>query len=134
MGENVEKKKVGQFLNGQFKKTSKKAQALFIGRSIQTLTDVMEKNQEKYDLQLETMRFIVHKEQHESDENWIKIIVAVEVGSNQPFTEEDRKALEERRKKAAEERRKAEEETGIAAMQAMERDMPIIPPVEDQIQ
>lgn len=132
MGENVEKKKLGQFLQGQFKKTSKKAQALFIGRAIQTLTEVMEQNEKKFDLQLETMRFIIHEEPHESDEKWIKLIVAVEVGSNQPFTEEDRKALEERRKQAEENRRRAEEEIGIGAIRAMESNT--IPPAEDQIQ
>ena len=136
--EKTQYKKYGQYLQGQFRKTSKKAQALFIGRAIQVLTESITPQAEKLKLRMDTLRFIIHSvqltnEQGEEIKDWIRITVAYEVGSLEPYTEEDRKADEERRQKALEARKKAEEESGLAAMEAMERE--IIPPrVEDQIQ
>lgn len=138
MEENVQYKKYGQYLQGQFRKSSKKAQALFVGRAIQVLTDSIKPQEEKLKLRMDTLRFIIHNvqltnEQGEEIPGWIRITVAYEVGSYDPYTEEDRKADEERRQKALEARRRAEEESGPAAMEALEREI-FIPPAQDQIQ
>lgn len=132
-------KKYSQNIMGQFKTTSKKAQALFIGRAIQVLTDSLQQHIESKKLRMDTLRFAVSYNPLENGEGetvpgWIVIIVAYEVGSNDPFTEEDEKALEERKRKREEARRRSEEETGMAAMEAMDRELGIIPPAEDIIQ
>ena len=137
----MEYKKYSQFINGQFKKTSKKAQALFIGRSIQALTDSLKDYEEKYKLKMDTLRFVI-QELPLTDDNgvqepdWIRIFVAYEVGSETPFTEEDKKAAQERLKEQMEARRREEEQYGLAAMEAMDRDLMVqgIIPVQSEIQ
>ena len=138
MDEAIQYKKFGQFLNGQFRKTSKKPQALFIGRSVQLLTESMEQHKEELQLRMDTLRFILKSEPLTNDDGeeidgWIKLIVACEVGSYMPYTEEYRKADEEKRKAREEARRRSEEETGMAAMDAMDREI-FIPPAESEIQ
>ena len=136
----MEYKKFSQRLNGQFKKTSKKAQALFIGRSIQALTESLKDYEEKFKLKMDTLRFVVQEypqlDEDGNETGWILLVVAYEVGSNTPFTEEELKALEEKKRKAEEERRKAEEQYGLAAMDAMDRDLMAqgIIPVQSKIQ
>ena len=89
---------------------------------------------------MDTLRFIVQEvpqlDEDGNDTGWILLIVAYEVGSNTPFTEEELKALEEKKRQAEEERRKAEEEYGLAAMDAMDRDLMAqgIIPVQSTIQ
>lgn len=134
-----EYKKYSQFMTGQFMKTSKKAKALFIGRSIQLLTESVKKYEQEKKLRMDTLRFAVSEEPLTNEDGadvkgWQLVIVAYEVGSMDPFTEEDRKAMEERKKQREEQRRKAEEEVGEAAMEAMEREMGIIPPAASEIQ
>ena len=87
---------------------------------------------------MDTLRFILKSEPLTNDDGeeidgWIKLIVACEVGSYMPYTEEDRKADEEKRKAREEARRRSEEETGMAAMDAMDREI-FIPPAEREIQ
>lgn len=134
-----EYKKYSQFICGQFMRTSKKAKALFIGRSIQLLTESVKKFEQEKKLRMDTLRFAISEAPLTNDDGaevkgWQLVTVAYEVGSMDPFTEEDRKAQEERRQKREEERRKAEEETGEAAMAAMEREIGIIPPAASEIQ
>jgi len=136
--EKQEFKKYQQFIRGQFKKSSKKAQALFIGRAIQTLWDSVKGFKEAKKLRMDTLRFLVDEDPLTTAEGdivdgWILLTVAYEVGSEDPFTEEDRKQLEEARKKAEEMLQKAEEESGPAAMEALER-ATVIPPVASEIQ
>ena len=135
-------KKYSQLVQGQFKKTSKKQQAVFIGRAYQTLKASIDDNAERLKMRLDTLRFAI-QEVPLTDANgveepgWIKIIVAYEVGSYTPYTEEDRKAAEERQRQKEESRRREEEQYGQAAMDAMEREVKglhIVAPVEDQIQ
>ena len=138
MAEDVQYKKYGQYLKGQFRKTSKKPQALFIGRSVQILTESMEQHKKELMLKMDTLRFIVKSEPLLNDDGaevpgWIRLIVACAVGSYMPYTEEDRKADEVKRKAREEARRRSEEETGMAAMEAMERQV-CIPPAEAEIQ
>ena len=89
-------------------------------------------------LRMETMRYIVTEspaltEDGEEVPDWIHIEVAYEVGSMDPYTEEDRKADEERLKKAQEQARKEAESEGTAAMEALERTI-YLPKTEDRIQ
>jgi len=137
----MEYKKFSQYINGQFKKTSKKAQALFIGRSIQALTDSLKDYEKKYKLKMDTLRFIIQEMPLTDDDNviepgWIRIFVAYEVGSEMPYTEEDAKAAEERKKAMEEARRREEEQYGLAAMDKMDRDLMAqgIIPVQSDIQ
>lgn len=135
-------KKYSQLIQGQFKAGSKKAQALFVGRAYQTLLSSIKEKAEELKMRMETLRFIVQELPLEDDEGviepgWIRIIVAYEIGSYMPYTEEDRKAAEERKKQAEERRRKEKEQYGLPAMEAMEREVAglhLVPPVEDQIQ
>lgn len=89
---------------------------------------------------MDTLRFIVQEyPQMDEDGNetgWILLVVAYEVGSNTPFTDEELKALEEKKRQEEEESRKAEEEYGLAAMDAMDRDLMAqgIIPVQSTIQ
>ena len=135
-------KKYSQLIQGQFKKTSKKAQALFVGRAYQTLRACVEEKKDELKMRLDTLRFIVQEVPLEDDEgviepNWIRIVVAYEVGSYTPYTEEDRKAAEERKRQAEERKKHEEEQYGLPAMEAMEREVAglyLVPPTEDQIQ
>ena len=137
----MEYKKYGQYVNGQFKKGSKKAQALFIGRSVQALTESLKDFEEKCKLRMDTLRFIIQElpltdDSGVQEPDWIRIIVAYEVGSETELTEEDRKELEERRKAREEAKRKEEEQYGLAAMEAMDRELIAqgIIPVQSEIQ
>lgn len=137
--ETKEYKKYSQYMMGQYKDGSKKAQALFIGRAIQDLTSSVIQHAKEKNLRLDTLRFAVSYNPLENGEGetvkgWTVIIVAYEVGSWDEFTEEDRKAMEEKKKQQEEARRRSEEETGMAAMEAMDRELGIIPPVQDLIQ
>lgn len=135
-------KKYSQLIQGQFKKTSKKAQAVFIGRAYQTLRASIDEKAEELKMRLDTLRFIIQEQPLTDDEGviepgWIRIVVAYEVGSSMPYTEEDRKAAEERKKQAEERKRQEEEQYGLPAMEAMEREvrgLHLVPPVQDQIQ
>ena len=90
---------------------------------------------------MDTLRFVI-QELPLTDDNgvqepdWIRIFVAYEVGSETPFTEEDKKAAQERLKEQMEARRREEEQYGLAAMEAMDRDLMAqgIIPVQSEIQ
>ena len=135
-------KKYSQMIKGQFKKGSKKGQALFIGRAYQALKASVDENAEKLKLRMDTLRFAIQEipltdADGVEEPGWIMLIVAYEVGSYTPYTEEDRKAAEERKRQQEEARRKEEEQYGLAAMEAMEREVAglhIVPPVQDTIQ
>ena len=134
----VEHSKFSQYMAGQFRRTSKKSIALFIGRSVQLLTESLQPFIEPKKLKMETLRFAVIQQPLTDSSGtevpgWDMVIVAYEVGSNLPFTEEDKKAIEERRKKREEEMREEEKEIGAAAMEEMERTI-YTGPVEDRIQ
>ena len=134
----TEYKKYSQHMMGQFRKTSKKAQAMFIGRSIQLLGDSVEKFRESKKLRMETLRYTVEEtkamtEDGKEVDGWIVLRVAYEVGSMDPYTEEDRKRDEERLMEARERQKETEAEEGEEAMKALERQ--IYPPkAEDRIQ
>lgn len=136
--ERQEFKKYQQFIRGQFRKTSKKAQALFIGRSIQLLSDSVMQFMESKKLRMDTLRFMVDTDPLPGPEEtiidgWVLITVAYEIGSEDPFTEEDRKQIEEARKQAEERLREQEKESGPAAMEELEK-MVYMPPAEAKIQ
>ena len=103
--------------------------------AIQLLTESVLQYAEEKKLRLETLRYAMNEEQLMSDEGepvdgWVQITVGYEVGSTDPFTEEDRKELEERRKKREEQMIEEDQEVGDAALRAMG----VLPPAEDQIQ
>ena len=55
----VEHSKFSQYMAGQFRRTSKKSIALFIGRSVQLLTESLQPFIEPKKLKMETLRFAV---------------------------------------------------------------------------
>ena len=122
----VEYAKYSQYMAGQFRRTSKKNIALFIGRSIQTLRESLEPFIEPKKLKIETLRFAVVQRpltdgKGEEIQGWDLVIVAYEVGSNSVLTEEDKQAIEERRKKREEEQENGDKEIGEAAMKELDR-------------
>lgn len=136
--ENVEYSKFEQFMLGQFRRTSKKKIALFIGRAVQELTASLQPFIEQYQLRMDTLRFAVHEEpltdgDGREIENYDLIIVACEVGSYHVMTEEDKRQIEERRKAREQKMLEESEEIGEAAMKAFERQIYTTPP-EDRIQ
>jgi hypothetical protein len=123
-----EYKKYSQHMYGQFSVKSKKAQAMFIGRSIQLLRSALEDFREDKKLQMETLRFIIEEEPLKNDEGkevegWILIEVRYEVGSLDPYTEEDRKRDEERLKEAKKRQEEEEKQYGEAAIEEAEREI-----------
>ena len=123
---------------GQFSKKSKKAQALFIGRAIQLLKESIEQYREEKKLRMDTLRFIIEEEPATTEDGqivdgWILIEVRYEIGSLDPYTEEDRKADEERLREAQKRREEEEKQYGDAAMAALELQANL-PKVEDKIQ
>ena len=135
----VEYSKFSQYMAGQFRRTSKKSIALFIGRSVQLLIDSLQPFIVPKKLKMETLRFaVIQKPLTDSsgDEvpGWDMVIVAYEVGSETPITDEDRKAMEERRREREERLKNEEKEIGEAAMAEMERQIYADMPVENRIQ
>ena len=109
----VEYKKYSQYMQGQFREESKKAKALFIGRSYQTLRESLNQFVESKKLRMDTLRWIIKELPAQNDKGepvpgWQIGIVAYEVGSFDEYTEEDRK----RDKELKEAREKAEDYTG----------------------
>ena len=136
--ENVEYSKYERYMLAQFRRTSKKKIALFIGRAVQELKESLEPFIEKCQHRMDTLRFAVHQEPLTDGggneiPQWDIIIVACEVGSYHVMTEEDKRQIEERRKAREEQLQKEMEETGEAAMKAFERQIYTTPP-EDRIQ
>lgn len=130
--------KFSQYMLAQFRRSSKKKIALFIGRAVQELTASLQPFIEQYQLKMETLRFAVHQEPMTDGEGneipqWDIIIVASEVGSMHVMTEEEKQQIEERRKAREQQLKAEEEETGEAAMKAFERQIYTTPP-EDRIQ
>jgi hypothetical protein len=120
---------------GQFRKTSKKAQAMFIGRAIQLLTESIEQYREEKKLRMDTLHFIVtdcplRSDEGEEVKGWILIEVRYEVGSMDPYTEEDRKKDAERLQEAREWKVQEEKEYGEAAMEALEEERRRIYPMK----
>ena len=134
----VEYKKYGLNMMGQFRKRSKKAQALFIGRAIQQLTDKLKQHEEEKHLRMDTLGFYVHEIPALTEEaveipGWIIVVVTCDVLSSDEYTEEDRKRDEERLRKAREAKAEEEKQYGEKAMKELERQMNP-PKVEDRIQ
>ena len=134
----MDHKKYSQHMYGQFSKKSKKAQALFIGRAIQLLKESIEQYREEKKLRMDTLRFIIEEEPATTEDGqivdgWILIEVRYEIGSLDPYTEEDRKADEERIREAQKRREEEEKQYGDAAMAALELQANL-PKVEDKIQ
>ena len=134
----TEYKKYGLHMEGQYRKRSKKAQALFIGRAIQQLTDKLKQHEEEKHLRMDTLGFYVHEIPALTEEaveipGWIIVVVACDVMSSDEYTEEDRKRDEERIRKAREAREEEEKEYGEKAMRELEKQMHP-PKVEDRIQ
>ena len=118
---DTEYRKYGQYINGQFRKRSKKAEDLFIGRAIRLLTESLEQYAEEKHIQMDTLRFMVTRTEMEGQPDWEYVSVAYEVGSTDEFTEEDRKEAEEQKKKKEEERIAREREIGVAALEDSDR-------------
>ena len=134
----VEYKKYGMHMEGQYRKESKKAQALFIGRAIQQLTEALKPHEEEKHLRMDTLSFYIHELPAVTEDGvevpgWIIITVACDVMSSDEYTEEDRKRDEERIRKAREARDEEEKEYGEKAMRELEKQMHP-PKVEDRIQ
>lgn len=134
----VEYKKYGLNMMGQYRKRSKKAQALFIGRAIQQLTGALKQHEEEKHLRMDTLGFYVHEIPALTEEGveipgWIIVVVACDVMSSDEYTEEDRKRDEERLRKARDAKEEEEKQYGEAAMKELEMQMNP-PKVEDRIQ
>ncbi len=134
----VEYSKFSQYMVGQFRRTSKKAIALFIGRAVQELTASLQPFIEQYQLKMETLRFaVLQAPLTDSDgkeiPGWDLVIVSYEVGSNHVMTDEEREQIEKRKQEREQQLKAEEEETGEAAMKAFERQIYTTPP-EDRIQ
>lgn len=134
----TEYKKYGLHMAGQYRKRSKKAQALFIGRAIQQLTEALKPHEEEKHLRMDTLSFYIHELPAVTEDGmevpgWIIITVACDVMSSDEYTEEDRKRDEERIRKAREAREEEEKEYGEKAMRELEKQMHP-PKVEDRIQ
>jgi sensor histidine kinase YesM len=87
---------------------------------------------------MDTLRFYVTEEPAKTEDGkevpgWILLEVGYEIGSLDPYTEEDRKRDEERRKEAQRRKEEDEKQYGEAAMKALEEQMNA-PKVEDRIQ
>lgn len=138
-GENRPEYKVyGMHMLGQFRERSKKAQAVFIGRSVQQLTEAIDQHREKKRLRMETLRFHTETTPAQTEDGtpvpgWVILAVICEVKSEDLYTEADRKKDEERLRKAREAKAAEERESGEAAMKALETALNA-PRVEDRIQ
>ena len=126
--EKIEYKKYSQHMYGQFNVKSKKAQALFIGRSIQKLQESVETFRESKKLKMDTLRFVIEQEPLRNDENepvkdWILLEVRYEIASLEPYTEEDRKRDAERLEEARKWKEDEEKQYGEAAVLAAEEEM-----------
>lgn len=94
--------------------------------------------EESKHLRMDTLRYMITESPVITEDGtevagWVHINVAYEVGSFDPYTEEDRQRDRERMEEAKKRKAKADEEEGEAAMKALERE--IYPPkVEDRIQ
>ena len=134
----TEYKRYGIYMQGQYKKNSKKAQALFMGRAIQQLTEAMKPHEKEKHLRMDTLCFHVSEEPYVTEDgkevpNWVIITVACDVLSRDPYTEEDRKKDQERLTEARKRREEEEKQFGEAAMKELE--MQMNPPrVEGKIQ
>jgi hypothetical protein len=111
---------------------------MFIGRAIQLLRSSLDGFREEKKLRMETLRFIIEEEPLKDDngkevDGWILLEVRYEVGSLDPYTEEDRKRDEERLKAAQARKEEDEKQYGEAAMKALEEQMNM-PKMEDRIQ
>lgn len=134
----VEYKKYGLNMMGQYREKSRKAQALFIGRAIQQLNEALKQHEEEKHLRMDTLSFYVHEIPAMTEEGvevpgWIIVVVTCDVLSSDEYTEEDRKKDEERLRKAREAQAEEAKQYGEAAMQELERQMNP-PKVEDRIQ
>lgn len=76
---------------------------------------------------MDTLRFIVTKAEMEGQPDWEYVTVAYEVGSSDPYTEEDRKADRQEQQLKELERKMREAEIGLPAIEESDRQMVYLP-------
>ncbi len=103
----VKHKQYGLIVRGQFRKTSKKEIALFVGRAIEDLESKMADKIQEAHLVWDTLCYEVRKvPQRTSDgreiDGYITVIIVAKCMSEDLYTEEDEKRDEEARRKRRE--------------------------------